>query len=105
MDNLHTPKTTPCVNNAGFQNINLNPPFEQLTSLMSNQGPATIHMMNYNTTYNPNTYGYGVTYQIPASPYIYTPLNEQLGGYQVQASSFNSFDIFSDENANGCSVM
>ncbi|CAO2822001.1 unnamed protein product [Amaranthus hypochondriacus] len=105
LDNLHTPKTNPGVDNEGLQNFNLNPSFEGLTSLMPNQGPATIHMMNYNTTYNPSTFGYGVTYQIPASPYIYSPLNDQLGSYQVQTSSFNSFDIFSDENPNGCSVM
>ncbi|CAO2832012.1 unnamed protein product [Amaranthus hypochondriacus] len=91
----------------GIQNVNqvnISPIFEQLSPFQPNQTSATIHMMNYNGA-NPSKLGYGVSYQIP-SPYIAcNPTNEQLESYQMQATSFTSFDIFSDENPNGCSIM
>ena len=91
----------------GLQNVNqvnISPTFEQISLFQPNQTSATIHMMNYNGG-NPSKLGYGVSYQI-STPYIScNPTNEQLESYQMQASSFTSFDIFSDENPNGCSIM
>ncbi|KAK9671892.1 hypothetical protein RND81_12G062100 [Saponaria officinalis] len=83
----------------GANPVNLGPTLEQFSAI---QGPPTVHVMNYNAGY-PSKLGYGLAYQVPSTPSYNT--YEQTETYQVQATTFNSFDIFSDENPNGCSIM
>ncbi|XP_041008696.1 heavy metal-associated isoprenylated plant protein 35-like [Juglans microcarpa x Juglans regia] len=42
-------------------------------------------------------------YCVPSVPYTYAGANHEI--YAVQAAPSDSFGIFSDENANGCSIM
>ncbi|KAJ1395357.1 Heavy metal-associated domain, HMA [Sesbania bispinosa] len=61
--------------------------------------------MVYLATYNrlcPMAMG-GPCYYVPPSPYMYAGLDHDP--YQLQSTPLVSFEIFSDENANGCSVM
>lgn len=82
----------------GVNQVNLCPTVEQLSSILPNQGPATVHVLNYNAAL-PSRLGYGLSYP------SYNSSNEKFESYQVQAATFSSFDIFSDDNPNGCSVM
>ncbi|KAJ1395207.1 Heavy metal-associated domain, HMA [Sesbania bispinosa] len=61
--------------------------------------------MVYLATYNrlcPMAMG-GPCYYVPPSPYMCAGLDHDP--YQLQSTPLVSFEIFSDENANGCSVM
>ncbi|KAL9232913.1 hypothetical protein vseg_007974 [Gypsophila vaccaria] len=83
----------------GANPVNLSPTMEQFSTI---HGPPTVHVINYNAGY-PSKLGYGLAYQVPTLPSYNT--YEQTETYQAQATAFNSFDIFSDENPNGCSIM
>ncbi|CAL5184397.1 unnamed protein product [Lathyrus oleraceus] len=46
------------------------------------------------------------SYYVPSLPYTCPPsLIDQYGTYQLQSAPSVSFEFFSDENANGCSIM
>ncbi|XP_020221955.1 heavy metal-associated isoprenylated plant protein 35 [Cajanus cajan] len=56
--------------------------------------PPMVYVASYNRFYP--------SYYVPSSPYVYAGLQD---GYHFQSAPLVSFEIFSDENANGCSVM
>ncbi|KAF7834488.1 heavy metal-associated isoprenylated plant protein 35-like [Senna tora] len=65
------------------------------------------HPMVYLTTYNRlspmGRVGGPSSYYVPSSPYTHAGLDQEI--YQMQSAPLVSFEIFSDENANGCSIM
>ncbi|KAL2341758.1 hypothetical protein Fmac_009698 [Flemingia macrophylla] len=57
--------------------------------------PPMVYVASYNRFYP--------SYYVPSSPYLCSGLYQD--GYHFQSPPLVSFEIFSDENANGCSVM
>ena len=86
--------------------VNLSPTFDQLASIMTNSGSSTVQVLSFNSSY-PSMPGHALSYQTPsASAQItHNATNDVAESYPVGATLFNSFDMFSDENPNGCSVM
>ncbi|KAH1209105.1 Heavy metal-associated isoprenylated plant protein 36 [Glycine max] len=78
--------------------VNVSPPRQQSLSYPETAYyPSMVYVSAYDRFY-PSYY------YVPSSPYIRAGL-DQDGYYHVQSAPLVSFEIFSDENANGCSVM
>lgn len=78
--------------------VNVSPPRQQSLSYPETAYyPSMVYVSVYDRFY-PSYY------YVPSSPYIRAGL-DQDGYYHVQSAPLVSFEIFSDENANGCSVM
>lgn len=78
--------------------------------------PAPVYTMSYHTTHPSSSSGYGAAYYAPPQPYSYAhvvhPGNEmEPPPYTYESESYassqpsESFEYFSDENPNACSVM
>lgn len=79
--------------------VNVSPPRQQSLSFPeTGYYPPMVNVAAYNRFY-PSYYFY-----VPSSPYTCAGLDHD-GHYQFQSPPLVSFEIFSDENANGCSVM
>ncbi|RDY01073.1 Heavy metal-associated isoprenylated plant protein 36, partial [Mucuna pruriens] len=65
--------------------------------------PPMIYVATYNNRLYPMARIGGPSYYVPSSPYMCAGLDQD--GYHFQSAPFVFFEIFSDENANGCSVM
>lgn len=64
--------------------------------------PPLVHL----ATYNPmGTMGCPSSYYVPPLPYMCAGMDRDNPYYHFQSAPLVSFEIFSDENANGCSVM
>lgn len=97
----------------GQQQVNLNPTRQQ--SFFSYYPEIGYPPMFYVAAYNNNNrlYNYpmggrvGPSYYVPPSPYMCAGLDQDgSSSYQFQSAPLvSSFEIFSDENANGCSIM
>ncbi|XP_027368689.1 heavy metal-associated isoprenylated plant protein 35-like [Abrus precatorius] len=64
--------------------------------------PPLVYLAAYNRLCPMGTMG-GPSYYVPSLPYICAGMDHDP--YHVQSQPLVSFEIFSDENANGCSVM
>lgn len=79
--------------------VNVSPPRQQSLSFPeTGYYPPMVNVAAYNRFY-PSYYFY-----VPSSPYTCAGLDHD-GHYQFQSPPLVSFEIFSDENANGCYVM
>ncbi|KAK7329430.1 hypothetical protein VNO77_23599 [Canavalia gladiata] len=85
--------------------VNLSPPRQQSFSYPETGYPPMFYVATYNNTLYPMTrIGGGPSYYVPSSPFMCGGL-DQDGYYQFQSPPLVSFEIFSDENANGCSIV
>jgi len=109
-------KSGPAQSGLQFQNlgqtmahqVNLSPTRQQSILYPSETGyyPSMVYMSSaYNRLYPIGRVG-DPSYYVPSSPYMCPPsFVDQYGTYQVQSGPLVSFELFSDENANGCSIM
>uniref|UniRef100_A0A2N9IBM3 HMA domain-containing protein n=1 Tax=Fagus sylvatica TaxID=28930 RepID=A0A2N9IBM3_FAGSY len=86
----------------GVGPMNLSPT-RQPSSQYPSQGnyPQMVYVASYNRIHPSQSFG--PSYCVPSSPYTYAGTHQEI--YPVQATPLDSFEIFSDENANGCSIM
>lgn len=88
--------------------VNLSPTRQQSILYPSETGcyPSMVYMSSaYNRLYPMGRVG-DPSYHVPSSPYTCPPsFVDQYGTYQVQSGPLVPFELFSDENANGCSIM
>lgn len=102
-------KSGPAHTGLQFQNLgqmNLSPTRQQslLYPPETCYPPAPmVYVSAYNRGYPMGRVG-DLSYFVPPSPYTCHGL-DQHATYQFQSGPFVSFEIFSDENANGCSIM
>jgi hypothetical protein len=89
--------------NHGVGLMNLNP--TRHSSSHYPQGNYTqvqpVYVASYSRTHP--TPSFGPSCFAPSSPYTYAGTHQEI--YPVQATPLDSFEIFSDENADGCSIM
>ncbi|KAJ1407641.1 Heavy metal-associated domain, HMA [Sesbania bispinosa] len=83
--------------------VNLSPTRQQSFSYPETGYPPMVYVTAYNRLYPMGRNG-GPCYYVPPSPYMCAGLDHD-GTYQFQSAPLVSFEIFSDENANGCSIM
>ncbi|XP_050240052.1 heavy metal-associated isoprenylated plant protein 35-like [Quercus robur] len=103
---LDTPASTGSQNHDWGMNIAVGPvnlgPTRQPLSLYAPQGyPHLVYAASYNRVHPSPSFG--PSYYVPSSPYTYAGTHREMN--PVHATPFDSFEIFSDENANGCSIM
>ncbi|KEH37267.1 heavy metal-associated isoprenylated plant protein 35 [Medicago truncatula] len=88
--------------------VNLSPTRQQSILYPSETGyyPSMVYMSSaYNRLYPTGRVG-DPSYYVPSSPYTCpTSFVDQYGSYQVQSGPLVPFELFSDENASGCSIM
>jgi len=109
-------KSGPAHSGFQFQNLdqtmahhgNLSPTRQQSILYPSETSyyPPMVYMSSaYNRLYPMGRVGDPSCY-VPSSPYTCPPsFVDQYGTYQVQSGPLVPFELFSDENANGCSIM
>lgn len=90
----------------GFgQQVNLSPTRQQSFSYSESGYHPMVYVAAYNRSYPMGRVG-GPSYYVPSSPYMCAGNGiDQYGTNQFQSAPLVSFEIFSDENANGCSIM
>ncbi|KAK4586728.1 hypothetical protein RGQ29_023768 [Quercus rubra] len=93
---LDTPASTGSQNhdlgmNHGVGPVNLSPTRQPFSQYPPQGYPHLVYVASYNRVHPSPSFG--PSYYVPSSPYTYA------------ATPFDSFEIFSDENANGCSIM
>ena len=103
---LDTPASTGSQNHDWGMNIAVGPvnlgPTRQPLSQYAPQGyPHLVYVASYNRVHPSPSFG--PSYYVPSSPYTYAGTHREMN--PVHATPFDSFEIFSDENANGCSIM
>ncbi|XP_027338307.1 heavy metal-associated isoprenylated plant protein 35-like [Abrus precatorius] len=83
--------------------VNLSPTRQQSFSYPeSGYYPPMFYVATYNRLYPMARIG-GPSYYVPSSPYTCAGLDQDNNYFQ--SAPLVSFEIFSDENANGCSIM
>lgn len=84
--------------------VNLDPTRQQSFSYPEAHYPPSMvyYVASHNRFYPMGRFG--GSYYVPPSPYISAGI-DQDGACQFQSPPLVSFEIFSDENANGCSIM
>ncbi|KAJ7955085.1 Heavy metal-associated isoprenylated plant protein 36 [Quillaja saponaria] len=98
----------PAPTSTGFQSpsLALGPEMDQVNTSLTYPNPSSFYFpMVYAANYN-SIYPFakmGPTYYVPQPPNTCAGIPQET--YQVQPSPLVSFEIFSDENANGCSIM
>ena len=83
--------------------VNLSPTRQQPYLYTETGYPPMVYVAAYNRLYPMGRMG-GPCYYVPPSPYMCAGL-DQDSFHQFQSRPLVSFEIFSDENANGCSIM
>ncbi|KAK4256628.1 hypothetical protein QN277_006329 [Acacia crassicarpa] len=85
--------------------MNLSPTHQQSYTYPETYYPSMAYLATYNRSYPMGRMGGGhSSYYVPSSlPYMQAGLDHEI--YQLQSAPLVSFEIFSDENANGCSIM
>ncbi|KAK9146922.1 hypothetical protein Sjap_006825 [Stephania japonica] len=84
---------------------NISPPFHHGYAYpgASSYGPP-VYAVGYNTSYGPSSYG--AAYYAPQAPHMYAYAHPQTQSQgQMRPPPSDSFEMFSDENANGCWIM
>ncbi|TKY72612.1 Heavy metal-associated isoprenylated plant protein 26 [Spatholobus suberectus] len=82
--------------------VNVSPTRQQSLSYPESGYPPMVYVATYNRLYPMARVG-GPSYHVPCSPYMCAGLGQD--GYHFQSAPLVAFEIFSDENANGCCVM
>ncbi|XP_057418757.1 heavy metal-associated isoprenylated plant protein 35-like [Lotus japonicus] len=108
-----TPAPVPAPAHTGFQfqndpgqvvgHLNLSPTRHQYPETC--YYPPMVYFASYNNRLCPMGTMGGPSYYVPPYPYIGAGMDHHHDLYQMQSPSLVPFEIFSDENANGCSVM
>ncbi|XP_054821359.1 heavy metal-associated isoprenylated plant protein 35-like isoform X2 [Prosopis cineraria] len=81
---------------------NLGPTHQQSYPHPENYYPPMAYLATYRS-YPIRRMGGHSSYYVPSSPYMQAGLDHEI--YQLQLAPTVSFEVFSDENANGCSIM
>ncbi|KAI4317597.1 hypothetical protein L6164_025457 [Bauhinia variegata] len=82
--------------------MNLGPTRQQSYTYPEAYYPSMVYLATYNRLY-PTGSICGPSYYVAPSPYTRSGLDQSI--YQLQSSPLAPFEIFSDENANGCVIM
>ncbi|KAI4345425.1 hypothetical protein L6164_012551 [Bauhinia variegata] len=82
--------------------MNLSPTRQQSYTYPEVYYPSMAYLATYNKLYPTGRMGYP-SYYVPPSPFTCASLEQST--YQLQSKPFAPFEIFSDENANGCFIM
>ncbi|XP_061349139.1 heavy metal-associated isoprenylated plant protein 35-like [Gastrolobium bilobum] len=82
--------------------VNLSPTRQQSYPYPVTYYPPLVYFATYNRLCPMGTMG-GPSYYVPPSPYMYAGMDQYP--CQMQSTPLVSFEIFSDDNANGCSIM
>ncbi|KAF5465486.1 hypothetical protein F2P56_015493 [Juglans regia] len=91
----------PGMNDGGVPPLNPSPTRQQSCQYLQANYPQPEYIASYNMIHPAQSFG--PSYCVPSVPYTYAGANHEI--YAVQAAPLDSFGIFSDENANGCSIM
>uniref|UniRef100_A0A5B7BBM0 HMA domain-containing protein n=1 Tax=Davidia involucrata TaxID=16924 RepID=A0A5B7BBM0_DAVIN len=83
--------------------INLSPTRQRLDPHPPTYFPHPVYVVSYNAAHPSRSAGPTPTDYIPPSPYKYAKSHPEI--YPVEATPLGSFEIFSDENPNGCYIM
>ncbi|KAB1214001.1 Heavy metal-associated isoprenylated plant protein 26 [Morella rubra] len=89
------------MNHGGAAPMNLSPPRQQSYQHPQGNFPNPFFVASCNRI-NP-IQNFGPSYYVTSSPYTYQGTHQDM--YPLRATPLDSFQIFSDENPNGCSVM
>ncbi|KAF3973821.1 hypothetical protein CMV_002788 [Castanea mollissima] len=81
--------------------VNLSPTRQPLSQYPPQGYPHLVYVASYNRVHPSPSFG--PSYYVPSSPYMYAGTHREMN--PVHAAPFDSFEIFSDESANGCSIM
>ena len=103
---LDTPASTGSQNhdlgmNHGVGPVNLSPTRQPFSQYPPQGYPHLVYVASYNRVHPSPSFG--PSYYVPSSPYTYAGTHHEMN--PVHTTPFDSFEIFSDENANGCSIM
>ncbi|KAK9992287.1 hypothetical protein SO802_027272 [Lithocarpus litseifolius] len=103
---LDTPASTGSQNhdsgmNHGVGPVNLSLTRQPLSQYPPQGYPHLVYVASYNRVHPSPSFG--PSYYVPSSPYTYAGTHNEMN--PMHATPFDSFQIFSDENANGCSIM
>ncbi|KAG6668112.1 heavy metal-associated isoprenylated plant protein 35-like isoform X1 [Carya illinoinensis] len=90
----------PGMNHGGVAPLNPSPTRQQSCQYLQANYPQPEYT-SYNRIHPAQSFG--PSYCVPSVPYTYAGANHEI--YAMQAAPLDSFGIFSDENANGCSIM
>ncbi|XP_028776474.1 heavy metal-associated isoprenylated plant protein 35-like [Neltuma alba] len=82
--------------------MNPNPTHQQSHTYPETYNPPTAYLTPYRS-YPTGRMGGHSSFYVPSLPYMHAGLDHEV--YQLQSAPLVSFEIFSDENANGCSIM